>query len=89
MCLTETYSKVRVGKNLSDRFPIRSCLCEVNEMELKQGSAKYKLGFKQAAHTLMGAKRLRSNSTQYSFVTTNSIGQPVAVHQRRSQLQSR
>ena len=23
MCLTETYSRVRVGKNLSDRFPIR------------------------------------------------------------------
>ena len=26
MCSTETYSKVRVGKNLSDRFPIRNCL---------------------------------------------------------------
>jgi len=23
MCLTETYNKVRVGKNLSDMFPIR------------------------------------------------------------------
>ena len=23
MCLTETYSRVRVGKNLSDMFPIR------------------------------------------------------------------
>jgi len=26
VCLTETYSRVRVGKNLSDRFPIRNCL---------------------------------------------------------------
>jgi len=26
MCLTETYSTVRVGKNLSDRFPIRNGL---------------------------------------------------------------
>jgi len=26
MCLTETYSRVRVGKNLSDRFPIRNGL---------------------------------------------------------------
>jgi len=26
MCLTETYSRVRVGKNLSDRFPIRNAL---------------------------------------------------------------
>ena len=24
MCLTETYSRVRVGKNVSDMFPIRS-----------------------------------------------------------------
>jgi len=24
MCLAETYSRVRVGKNLSDRFPIRN-----------------------------------------------------------------
>jgi len=26
MSLTETYSGVRVGKNVSDRFPIRKCL---------------------------------------------------------------
>jgi hypothetical protein len=26
ICLTETYSRVRVGKNLSDRFPIRNSL---------------------------------------------------------------
>ena len=26
MCLTETYSRVRVGKNLSDMFPIRDYL---------------------------------------------------------------
>jgi len=26
MSLTETYSRVRVGKNVSDRFTIRNCL---------------------------------------------------------------
>ena len=26
MCLTEKYSRVRVGKNLSNRFPIRNGL---------------------------------------------------------------
>jgi hypothetical protein len=31
MCLNETYSKVRLGKHLSDSFPIRNCL--------KQGDA--------------------------------------------------
>ena len=28
MCLTETYSRVRVGKNLSDMFPIKNGLKE-------------------------------------------------------------
>ena len=31
MCLNETYNRVRVGKNLSDMFPIRN--------DLKQGNA--------------------------------------------------
>ena len=31
MSLTETYNRVQVGKNVSDRFPIRNCL--------KQGDA--------------------------------------------------
>ena len=31
MCLNETYSRVRVGKHLSDVFPIMNCL--------KQGDA--------------------------------------------------
>jgi len=37
MCLTETYSTVRVGKNLSERFPIRN--------GLKQGDALSSLLF--------------------------------------------
>jgi hypothetical protein len=31
MCLNETYSKVRIGKHLSDKFPIQN--------DLKQGDA--------------------------------------------------
>jgi len=37
MCLNETYSRVQVGKNLSDMFPIRN--------GLKQGNALWKLLF--------------------------------------------
>ena len=37
MCLTEAYSRVRVGKNLSDMFPIRN--------GLKQGDALWSLLF--------------------------------------------
>ena len=40
MCLAETYSRVRVGKNLSDMFPIRN--------GLKQGDALSPLLFKFA-----------------------------------------
>jgi hypothetical protein len=40
MCLNETYSKVRVGKLLSDKFPIRN--------GLKQGDALSPLLFKFA-----------------------------------------
>jgi len=32
MCLTETYSRVRVGKNLSDRFPIRNALKQGDDL---------------------------------------------------------
>jgi len=37
MCLSETYSKVRVGKNLCHVFPIRNCL--------KKGDALLSLPF--------------------------------------------
>jgi hypothetical protein len=37
MCLTETYSSVRVGKNLSEMFPVRN--------GLKQGDALSQLLF--------------------------------------------
>ena len=40
MSLTETYSRVRVGKNVSDRFPIRN--------GLKQGEALLPMLFKFA-----------------------------------------
>ncbi len=40
MCLTQTYRRVRVGKNLSDMFPIRNVL--------KQGDALSPLLFKFA-----------------------------------------
>jgi hypothetical protein len=37
MCLNETYSTVRIGKNLSDKFPIQN--------DLKQGDALSSLLF--------------------------------------------
>jgi hypothetical protein len=46
MCLTETYSRVRVGKNLSDMFPIRN--------GFKQGDALLSLLFKFALEYTIG-----------------------------------
>ena len=40
LCLTETYSRVQVGKNVSDRLPIRN--------GLKQGDALSLLLFNRA-----------------------------------------
>ena len=40
MCVSETYSTVRVGKHLSDMFPVRNCL--------KQGGALSSLLFNSA-----------------------------------------
>ena len=49
MCLTETYSIVRVGKNLSDVFPIRN--------GLKQGDALSPLLLTLLCNTLLGEWR--------------------------------
>ena len=49
MCLTETYSRVRVGKNLSDMFPIRNVL--------KQGDALSPLLFNFVLEYAIGGFR--------------------------------
>ena len=49
MSLTETYSRVRVGKNVSDRFPIRN--------GLKQGDALSSMIFNFALEYAIGAFR--------------------------------
>jgi hypothetical protein len=46
MCLNETYSKVRIGKHFSDRFPIQN--------GLKQGSALPPLLFNFASEYAIG-----------------------------------
>jgi len=49
MILTETYSRVRVGKNVSDRFPIRN--------GLKQGDALSPMLFNFALSMPLGGFR--------------------------------
>jgi hypothetical protein len=49
MSLTETYSRVRVGKNVSDRFPLRN--------GLKQGDALIQMLFKYVYKNSLGRFR--------------------------------
>jgi hypothetical protein len=43
MCLNETYSRVRVGKHLSDRFPIKNGLKKEIGLEVNAEKTKYKV----------------------------------------------
>jgi len=70
MCLTETYSRVRVGKNLSDMFPIRN--------GLKQGDAQSPLLFNFALEYSIGRVQvnqdgLKLNGTHHLLAYVDGV----------------
>ena len=70
MCLTETYSRVRTGKNSSDVFPIRNCL--------KQGDALSPLLFNFAVvcairRVQVNQDGLKLNGTHHLLVYADDV----------------
>jgi len=63
MCLTETYSRVQVGKNVSDRFPIRN--------GLRQGDALTPLRFNFALEYAIG--RIQVNQDGLKLNGTHQV----------------
>jgi len=64
MSLTETYSRVRVGKNVSDRFPIRN--------GLKQGDALSPMLFNFASEYAIRRVQVNRDGFETKWYTSAS-----------------
>jgi hypothetical protein len=88
-CLPETYSRVRVGKNLSDRFPIRNALSPllfnfaleyvikrvlVNQDGLKLNGRHHLLAYADDVNILEGSVHTVKENAEALVVATKKIG---------------
>ena len=65
LCLNETYSRVRIGKNLSDMFPIWK--------DLKQGDSLSPLLFNSALEYVYAIRRVQINEEKWKLNVTHQL----------------
>jgi hypothetical protein len=72
ICLKETYSKVRIGKHLSDSFPIQNCLKQGDALlPLLLDHANRKVQENQVGLKLNGTHQLLSYSDDVKLLGDN------------------
>ena len=104
MCLNETYSRVRVGKNLSDMFPIRNALLpllfnfaleyairrvQVNKDGLKLNGTHQFLAYADDVNILGGSVHTVKENAEALVVATKEIGLEVNADKTKYMIMSR
>ena len=87
MSLTETYSRVHVGKNVSDRFPIRRV--QVNQDGLKLNGTHQLLAYADDVNILGGSIHTLKENAEAFVAATREIGLKVSADETKYMVMSR
>jgi len=81
MSLTETFSRFRVGKNVSDRFPIRN--------GLKQGDVLLPMAYADDVNILAESMHTLRENAESLVAATRKIGLEVSADETKYMVMSR
>jgi len=95
MSLTETYSRVQVGKNVSDRFRIWNAVeyaikrVQVNQDGLKQNDTHQLLAYADDVNILRGSIHTLKENAEDLVAVTREIGLEVSADKTKCMVMSR